>query len=173
MCMCTLQDIYTYRGGGAFMSYLRYLCLWCPTHIVLCFCFVFYRLVYPRLPVSLECPFSIAPSVFSNVNIWSKKISFICTNFTEKWHVLASFAASNLHFYQQCTYIVLILQRRKVQNSCQHLLKRAETILSNRILEISRLSRPRLCYSRFVPFALHGSGTSKASSGPGLNNTDD
>jgi hypothetical protein len=30
---------------------------WCPTHIVLCFCFVFLRLVYPMLPFSLNCPF--------------------------------------------------------------------------------------------------------------------
>jgi hypothetical protein len=53
------------------MSYLRYLCFccieWCPTHIVLSFCFVFLRLVYPMLAVSLDCPFVIAPSVFSNV----------------------------------------------------------------------------------------------------------
>ena len=66
------------------MSYLPYLCLslshavcsrahvlftlfvfacvkWYPTHIVLCFCFVFLRLVYPMLPVSLncQCPFCI------------------------------------------------------------------------------------------------------------------
>ena len=34
-------------------------------HIVLCF--VFLRLVYPMLPVSLECPFVIALSVFSDV----------------------------------------------------------------------------------------------------------
>ena len=34
------------------------MCLWCPTHIVLCFCFVFLRLLFPVLPVSL---------VFSNV----------------------------------------------------------------------------------------------------------
>ena len=47
---------------------LKYLCLkWCPTHIVLCFCFVFLRLVYPMLPVSLDCPILFAPSVFSNV----------------------------------------------------------------------------------------------------------
>ena len=30
-------------------------------------CFVFHRLVYPMLPVSLDYPFVIAPSVFSNV----------------------------------------------------------------------------------------------------------
>jgi hypothetical protein len=39
----------------------------CPTHIVLCFCFVFLRLVYHMIPVSLDCQFVIAPSVFSNV----------------------------------------------------------------------------------------------------------
>ena len=52
------------------MSYLRYLCLYAYSgvqHIlfcVLCFCFVFLRLV---LPVSLDCPFLIVPSLFSNV----------------------------------------------------------------------------------------------------------
>ena len=53
------------------MTYLRYLCLFaftCPIHIVLCFCFVFLRLVYHVLPVPLDCLFSIAPSVFSNVS---------------------------------------------------------------------------------------------------------
>jgi hypothetical protein len=42
---------------------------WCPTHIVLCFWFVFLRLVCPILTVSLDCPFLIAPSVFFNVYI--------------------------------------------------------------------------------------------------------
>jgi len=53
------------------MSYLRYLffvCVsWCPTHMVLCLCFVILCLVYPILPVSLVCPFLIALSVLSNV----------------------------------------------------------------------------------------------------------
>jgi hypothetical protein len=44
-----------------------YLCMVVPTHIVLCFCFVFHRLEYPMLPVSLDCPFLIDPSEFSNV----------------------------------------------------------------------------------------------------------
>ena len=35
--------------------------------IVLCSCFVLLRLVCPMFSVSLECSFSIAPSVFSNV----------------------------------------------------------------------------------------------------------
>jgi len=38
-------------------------------HIVLCFLFVFPRLVYPMLPVSLDCPFLIAPSVFLTVYV--------------------------------------------------------------------------------------------------------
>ena len=36
---------------------------WCPTNI----CFVCLRFVYHMLPVSLDCQFLIAPSVFSNV----------------------------------------------------------------------------------------------------------
>ena len=39
---------------------------WCPTHIALNVCFVCVRLVCPMLPVSLGCPFLIAPSVFSD-----------------------------------------------------------------------------------------------------------
>jgi hypothetical protein len=33
---------------------------------VLCSCFVYLRLVCPLLSISLDCPFLIAPSVFSN-----------------------------------------------------------------------------------------------------------
>ena len=47
------------------VSYLRYLCIVVSnTYNVLCFCFVLLRLVYPMLPISLDCPFLIAPSVF-------------------------------------------------------------------------------------------------------------
>ena len=52
-----------------FTLFVFILVWWCPTHIVLCFCFVLLRLVYPMLSVSLDCPFLIAPSVFSNVYI--------------------------------------------------------------------------------------------------------
>ena len=49
--------------------------------------FCFYRLVYPMLSVSLECPFLIAPSVFSNVylkhfdkSLWAIKsqVLYVC-----------------------------------------------------------------------------------------------
>lgn len=40
---------------------------WCKTHTVLCLCFLFHGRVYPKLTVSLRCPFLIDPSLFSNV----------------------------------------------------------------------------------------------------------
>ena len=50
------------------MSYLRYLCLFAHSGVqhMLCFSFVILRLVYYMLPVSLDFPFLMAPSVFSN-----------------------------------------------------------------------------------------------------------
>ena len=56
------------------MSYVRLLCLFEYSgvqHILCCvlvlFCFLFLRLVYPMLPASLDFPYLIATSVFSNV----------------------------------------------------------------------------------------------------------
>jgi len=53
------------------MPYLRYLCLLAYSGVqhIMCCDFVFLSLVYPMLPVSLDCPFLIAPSVFSNLYI--------------------------------------------------------------------------------------------------------
>jgi len=44
---------------------------------VLYFCFVFLRLVYHMLPVSLDCPFCIALSVFSNVFTYHANILYV------------------------------------------------------------------------------------------------
>ena len=51
------------------MTYLCYLFLYAYSGVqnILCCVFVFLRLMYPMLPVSLDCPFLIAPSVFSSV----------------------------------------------------------------------------------------------------------
>ena len=49
------------------MSYLRYLCLFAYSGVQYILCCVFLRIVCHMLPVYLACPFSIAPSVFSNV----------------------------------------------------------------------------------------------------------
>ena len=62
------------------MSYLRYLCLFAHIGVqhTLGFCFVFLRLVYPMLPVSLDCLFSFAPSVFSIDLLFSTcRLSFV------------------------------------------------------------------------------------------------
>ena len=70
-------DLQLFVGG--FTSYLRYLCLfsWCPTHIVLCCVFVLF--FFFLLPVSLDCPFLIAPSVFSSCNV------YLSTNYIQKY----------------------------------------------------------------------------------------
>jgi hypothetical protein len=44
---------------GSFTLFVFVCVEWCSTHIVLSFCFVFLRLVYPMLPVSLDCPFPL------------------------------------------------------------------------------------------------------------------
>ena len=49
----------------------------CPSHIAFCFCFVCLRLVYPLLPVSLDSPCLIAPSVFSNVYLQTVSVYII------------------------------------------------------------------------------------------------
>jgi hypothetical protein len=69
-CFCLSEHLQLFVGG--LMPYLRYLCLLAYSgvqHISGCvaFCFVFLRLVYPMLPVSLDCSFAIALSVFSDV----------------------------------------------------------------------------------------------------------
>ena len=60
--------VFTSSFVGVLMPYLRHMWLIAHSgvqHIVLCFCFVFLRFVYPMLLVSLGCPFLITPSVFS------------------------------------------------------------------------------------------------------------
>jgi hypothetical protein len=82
--------------------------LWCPIYIVLCFCFVFLRLVYPMLPVSLncfcfvclrlvypmlpvslDCPFLITSSVFS--------LTFIHRQFNPSKNVNQTFTNDRIH----------------------------------------------------------------------------
>ena len=49
------------------MSYLRYLCLFAYIGVQHILCCDFRRLVYHMLPLSLDCPFFIAPSVFTDI----------------------------------------------------------------------------------------------------------
>jgi hypothetical protein len=48
-----------------YLMKLSFLCLFVYSDVQHILCCVFLRLVYPVLPVSLDCPFLIAPSVFS------------------------------------------------------------------------------------------------------------
>ena len=48
------------------------------THMVLCFFFFVIVFVFTKLPVSLDCPFLIAPSVFSNVYLFPWKCFIRC-----------------------------------------------------------------------------------------------
>ena len=60
--LCSVR-LYLQLFVGGLMSYLCYLCL--PTYngVQHIFCFAFLRIVYPMLPVSLDCPFFIVPFV--------------------------------------------------------------------------------------------------------------
>ena len=58
------------------MSYLRYLCLYPYSSVqrILCRVFVLF-FAYPMLPASLDCPFLIVPSIFSNVYLVDLEIN--------------------------------------------------------------------------------------------------
>jgi hypothetical protein len=49
------------------MCYLRYLCLFAGSGVQHILCCGFSSSCVPMMPVSLDCPILIAPSVFSNV----------------------------------------------------------------------------------------------------------
>ena len=60
-----LDDVYVYFGKRVYVICVCLRIVVFNTYCV-CFCFCFLHLVYPMLPVSLDCPFCIALSVFSN-----------------------------------------------------------------------------------------------------------
>ena len=70
---CSFMDagysvrLYLQLFVGGIMSYLRYLYLFAYSGVLHILCCVFVPRVYPRLPVSLDCPFLIAPLSFSNM----------------------------------------------------------------------------------------------------------
>jgi hypothetical protein len=51
----SLPPVVCKRAHVLFTLFVFVCVYWCPTHIMLCVCFVFLRLVYPMLPVSLCC----------------------------------------------------------------------------------------------------------------------
>ena len=61
------NDVRFIFTSGRLMSCLRYLCLFAYIVVSNTLCIFSPPFVYPMLPVSLDCPFLIATSVFSNV----------------------------------------------------------------------------------------------------------
>ena len=60
------------------MPYLRYLCLFAHSGVQhMCFCFVSLRLVFVVLPVYMDYPFLISPSIFSKIYLVCKNIQII------------------------------------------------------------------------------------------------
>ena len=71
-----------------FMFYLRYLCLLANSGVQCMLCYIFLRLLYPMLPVSLDWPLLIVPSVFSCVYLYlGCRLSIYCC---PHWSVCAS-----------------------------------------------------------------------------------
>ena len=70
ICVCSVLFYLQLFIGGPHVLFTLFVfvcALWCPSHIVLCYCFVFRRLVHPISAVSLDFPFLITSFVFSNV----------------------------------------------------------------------------------------------------------
>jgi hypothetical protein len=79
--LCSVRRLYfQLLVGGTCLIYVICVCvLWCQTHMVFCFCFA-----CPMLPVSLDCPCLIVPSVFSNVYRYTLGVHDIQTEINGK-----------------------------------------------------------------------------------------
>ena len=80
------------------MSYLRYLCLFAYTCSGVQHIFVFLRLVYPMLPVSLDCPFLIAPSVYYNIYLLPVSLQMMHANISSFVFQSSSVNLSDLRY---------------------------------------------------------------------------
>ena len=63
--MINYLQLFVFVGG--LISYLRYVWLFANSGVQHILCCVFPRIVYPMLPVALDCPLLIAASVFFSV----------------------------------------------------------------------------------------------------------
>ena len=60
LCLVPVLSVVCWRAHVLFTLIVCVSAQWCPTYIVLCFSFVLFRLVYPKLSASLDCDFWIA-----------------------------------------------------------------------------------------------------------------
>jgi hypothetical protein len=65
---CICSNIHNFHINGVVVELVNLKVIY---FIVLYFCLVFLRIVYPMLPVSLDCSCVIASSVFSNVYLYN------------------------------------------------------------------------------------------------------
>ena len=72
----SLPPVVCRRAYFLFMLFMLAYVQWCPKHILSYFSFVFLRFMHSMLPVSLNDPFLIAPSVFSNVYLFNRFSGF-------------------------------------------------------------------------------------------------
>jgi hypothetical protein len=82
------------------MSYLCYLCLFAYSGVQQISCCVFLCYAHPMLPVSLDCPLFIVPSVFSNVYL---PVSLDCPLFI----VPSVFSNIYLPVYLDCPLLIV------------------------------------------------------------------
>ena len=80
---CSVR-LYLQLFVGGLMSYLRYLWLFAYSDIQHILSFVRLRLMYPMLPISLDCSFVIALLLFSNIYL----INCISWNYKYQTYIL-------------------------------------------------------------------------------------
>ena len=103
---------------------------WCPNTYCVVFLFVCLRFVYPLLPVSLDCPFVIAPPVFSGLSVCDCPCSIL-------WHLftyILDWLKDNTRFIRSnnCITVSGSLPRdlQLLWNSCHTDHHRSRTFLS-------------------------------------------
>ena len=95
-----------FQKGSFLMDVISFVCVFgCPTHFVLCFSFG-----YPVLPVSLDCQFLIAPSVFPNV-YYSLRIPFDISldRLFQSFHHIRNTCILYWTFFTSCLKWIMII----------------------------------------------------------------
>ena len=105
---------------GRPMSYLRYLCFFLRVVVsnTSCFCFLCLRLMYTMLPVSLDWPFLIAPSVFSNIYIEVRISNWLIINVwltdAEVYKRVDSLSEYTVQIEYSCSYCLWVFFNYKL-----------------------------------------------------------
>jgi len=131
---CSVR-VYLQLFVGGLMSYLRYLCLFAHSGVQSIMSCVFLCLcpVYPMLPVSLDCSFLIASSLFYNV--------YLCVILTCRSHYI--------NVQVKVNYFALLNLKKKIISTC---------ILDRWLKQVLRLSNIDIVTAH----SLRGTATSGA-----------